>query len=242
MDGSGYRMVVIGLLLIVLATGCTLAGADAAPLTPVGGTGASQPTATPTVEILPTQTLETLPVPTDSGPIDVFGTQTAVALTPGGDTTTEPGGAVTPPGETPTQAITPVPQVSTTPTVPGTTCPPTHTVQQGETLYRIALKYGLTYQELAAANGITNPDRIMAGMVLTIPGCGGTTGGGTTSVDLMPGDTIADNGDIIHIVQQGENLYRIALHYGVNWQVLAAYNKISGETIYVGQEIRIPTK
>lgn len=43
-----------------------------------------------------------------------------------------------------------------------------HVVQSGETLSGIARKYGTTYQALAAANGIKNPDRIYVGQKITI--------------------------------------------------------------------------
>jgi cell wall-associated NlpC family hydrolase len=44
-----------------------------------------------------------------------------------------------------------------------------------------------------------------------------------------------------HVVQPGENLYRIALRYGVSVSVLAAYNHVSDPTrLSVGQVLRIP--
>ncbi|MCB8986542.1 MAG: LysM peptidoglycan-binding domain-containing protein [Ardenticatenaceae bacterium] len=46
----------------------------------------------------------------------------------------------------------------------------THTVQVGETMFRIATNYGVTVAELAAANGITDPSLLYVGQVLTIPG------------------------------------------------------------------------
>ncbi len=49
------------------------------------------------------------------------------------------------------------------------TPPLTHTVQRGETLGAIALRYGLTWQELAAANGLANPHWISVGQVLALP-------------------------------------------------------------------------
>ncbi len=46
---------------------------------------------------------------------------------------------------------------------------PTHTVQAGENLFRIALRYGRRLNTLASANGITDPTRIYVGQVLVIP-------------------------------------------------------------------------
>lgn len=46
----------------------------------------------------------------------------------------------------------------------------THTVQAGETLAEIANQYGVAVMELVNANAITNPNRIMPGQVLIIPG------------------------------------------------------------------------
>ncbi len=44
-----------------------------------------------------------------------------------------------------------------------------HTVQPGDNLYRIGLRYGFTFQELATYNGITNPDRLEVGQQIRIP-------------------------------------------------------------------------
>ena len=50
-----------------------------------------------------------------------------------------------------------------------------HTVQAGETLYRIALKYERTVDAVAQANNITNPNLIYVGQELTIPGASTAT-------------------------------------------------------------------
>jgi len=49
------------------------------------------------------------------------------------------------------------------------TVPTLHIVQDGETLYSIALQYGLTWDVMAAANGIINPDLVFVGQNLVIP-------------------------------------------------------------------------
>ncbi len=56
-----------------------------------------------------------------------------------------------------------------------------------------------------------------------------------------PTEQTSAAGEIIHVVQAGENLYRIALRYGLTFQELAAYNGIANpNALSIGQEIRIP--
>jgi LysM repeat protein len=149
----------------------------------------------------------------------------------------------TSPVETPTQppsTSTPTPTTvpaTAVPTTPGTTATPTptpypsgsttHTVQRGENLFRIALRYGTTVQAIASANGIANPALIYVGQVLTIP-----SGGQPPS---PPGDGTS------YTVQPGDNLFRIALRYNLNYLYLAQYNGIANPSrIYVGQVLHIP--
>ncbi len=48
-------------------------------------------------------------------------------------------------------------------------------------------------------------------------------------------------GERIHVVQPGENLYRIGLQYGLSWVAIAEYNGITNpDAISAGQELRIP--
>ena len=44
----------------------------------------------------------------------------------------------------------------------------------------------------------------------------------------------------IHIVQPGETLFRIGLHYGITWQTLMAVNGLTSITIYPGQQLISP--
>ena len=102
-----------------------------------------------------------------------------------------------------------------------------HVVQPGENLFRIALRYGVTVDALAAVNGLSNVSHIYVGQRLVIP-----TGGAT-------GSTTPSSG--VHVVQRGENLFRIALRHGVTYQAIAAANGIANPNhIYVGQRLVIP--
>lgn len=69
----------------------------------------------------------------------------------------------------------------------------------------------------------------------------------TTTITVTPNPvtntntTLTCNYTRIHTVQEGENLFRIGLRYGVSFTTLAACNNIIDPTrIYVGQQIRVP--
>ncbi len=47
---------------------------------------------------------------------------------------------------------------------------------------------------------------------------------------------------IIHVVQRGENLFRIALRYGTTVQAIMAANGLTDYTIHAGQQLRIPVQ
>lgn len=115
----------------------------------------------------------------------------------------------------------------------------TYVVKPGENLFRIALKHGLTTQELAAYNGIVNPDRVYAGQVLRIPDKG-TTSTQTQPQAVLPA-TNATSSETTHLVKRGEILSRIALQYGVSSIAIAQANGISNPSlIYAGQTLVIP--
>jgi LysM repeat protein len=140
----------------------------------------------------------------------------------------------TPPTEIPPTEVAPTevpPTAAPAPTTAPSSGTTTYTVQRGDTLYSIARRYGTTVEAIAAANGIANPSRIRVGQTLTISGATGVpapapSGGGTT-----------------YVVKRGDNLFRIALRYGISYAYLAQYNGIADPSrIYVGQVLKIPSQ
>jgi LysM repeat protein len=238
MSGSARRTVILAVGVLLLAAGvggCTLAGASAAPLTPVEPGAVVEPADSgegeaPTEEIIPT--------PTEVAPIDVFGTQTAMAPAPEGEegeATPEPTGEGEGAETTPEPAETAEAPATEAPAASGDGCPATYTIQSGDTLFSIARRCGLTVDQLASANGISNPDQLSVGQELSIP----TGTGAATSTGTGTGATSGSGS--VHVVQAGENLFRIALSYGLTYQELANYNNITDPaSIVVGQEIQIP--
>jgi LysM repeat protein len=74
-----------------------------------------------------------------------------------------------PPAQPPPPTATPQPPPQQPPTKPGT-----YVVQPGDSFSRIAARYGITAQALAAANGLTTSSVIYTGQVLNIPAAGQT--------------------------------------------------------------------
>ncbi len=105
---------------------------------------------------------------------------------------------------------------------------PVYVVRRGDTLYSVARRYGTTVNAIVRANGLRNPNWIYVGQRLVIPG--------TTAAS-----SYSSSGSV-HVVQRGENLFRIALHYGTTVQALALANNLSSiSLIYVGQRLVIPS-
>jgi LysM repeat protein len=121
----------------------------------------------------------------------------------------------------------------------------TYTVQSGDNLYRISLRFGTTVAALQQANGIANANLIYVGQVLNIP-AGGTapfptmtpTPAPAGSPTATPAPPPAGTGT--YVVQPGDTLNRIAIKFGTNWVALAQLNGIANPNlIYVGQVLRV---
>ena len=98
-----------------------------------------------------------------------------------------------------------------------------YTVKKGDTLSKIAAKYGTTYQKLAEYNGIANPNAISIGQKIKIPGSGVRT----------------------YTVKAGDSLWAIAasqLGNGARYKEIKTMNGLTSNTIHKGQTLRLPAK
>ncbi len=101
----------------------------------------------------------------------------------------------------------------------------TYTVKQGDTLYGISNQYGVSANELAKINNITN-NILKIGQILTIPNNSGT------NPDSM----------FIYTVTKGDNLYNIAKKYNTTVQEIIKLNNLKSTNLSIGQKIKIPEK
>ena len=99
-----------------------------------------------------------------------------------------------------------------------------YTVKAGDTLYRIALEYGVTVRQLVAVNNIVQPRLIRLGQKIVIP---------ITSSSQSFG--------MKYTVVSGDTLSEIALRYGVTVDQLVKTNQINDPNlIYIGQMLTLP--
>lgn len=101
---------------------------------------------------------------------------------------------------------------------------PVYIVQEGDNLWDIAQRFGVSVDDLTQVNHITDPSRIKAGDRLVIPGLPGVQG-------------VLD----AQIVPFGENLRSLSRRYDVPVKMLARLNHlVNPQEIYAGMPLIIP--
>ncbi len=114
-------------------------------------------------------------------------------------------------------------------------------VRRGDTLSKIAHRFGVSQRSLARANGLRNRHRIRVGQVLRIPGRHGRP----TTVARAPARVApkpAPPREATHYrVRRGDSLSLIASRFGVSETKLARVNGLRNRNrIHVGQTLTIP--
>ena len=105
----------------------------------------------------------------------------------------------------------------------------TYVVGWGDTLSRIAYRYGTTVSAIVQANGLSNPNLIFVGQRLSMPGSG--------SAPASPPTTASG----VYVVQRGDTLGAIAARHNTTVQKLVQLNGLTNPNfIMVGQRLAVP--
>ena len=96
-----------------------------------------------------------------------------------------------------------------------------YVVQNGDSLWKIANKYGITVDELKNLNGLTN-NNLTVGQILEIPG-----------------NSDDSNNSGTYTVKSGDSLWKIANQYGLTVAELKALNGLTSDNLSVGQVLKV---
>jgi murein DD-endopeptidase MepM/ murein hydrolase activator NlpD len=101
---------------------------------------------------------------------------------------------------------------------------PTYTIQSGDTLNVIAVKFGVSVDDIIKANNIANPNILSAGEQIIIPGLEGVTGN-LTAEDIP----------------LGANLANLSVQYQFPMENLVKLNKVTSPCeVYAGSSLILP--
>lgn len=100
-------------------------------------------------------------------------------------------------------------------------------ISRGDNLWTIARAFNVSARDLADANGLTNAALIKPGQVIVIP---------------ITGGVVAPAGSGTHSVRRGESLWTISRRYKVSMQDLRTWNGLAGDTIRIGQKLKVGVK
>lgn len=105
-----------------------------------------------------------------------------------------------------------------------------HTIEPGDTLLALALKYDTTVEALEAANWISDPSGLQLGQKLLVPGKDGE----------LP-DPILWAPTAVHEVASGDTILGLAEEYGSSVEDILALNPaLEPNAMQIGQQIAVP--
>ena len=110
-----------------------------------------------------------------------------------------------------------------------------HRVQRGETVSKIAKRYGTSNNAIRYANNLNRRNFIVTGQVLNIPTS-------KTVVYKAPKYTPKKRKkSTAHVVKGGDSLWIIAKRYGTTTQQIQQANGLTGTRLSIGQTLKIPS-
>lgn len=114
----------------------------------------------------------------------------------------------------------------------------THKVRSGESLSRIAKKYGTTTAKLQSTNKLKSTS-LAVGQILNIPSNKSVYVASKVATPKVKPSGEQSRKTITHTVRSGEYLGRIAARYKVSTSSLRSLNRLKSDTLFVGQKLKV---
>jgi LysM repeat protein len=143
------------------------------------------------------------------------------------------------------------PMIDTMPIMDG----PVYTVQKGDTLSSIASMYGTSWKKLAEYNALSNPNKLLVGQEIRIPGGRSATvapvsrptapvvsAKSTTSAKPTASAKAPIKQGASYVIQRGDTLSGIASRAGLTVNEIKAANALDSNRIVAGKSLSIPKK
>lgn len=114
-----------------------------------------------------------------------------------------------------------------------------YTIVSGDTVSRIAAKFGVSTASLLSANGLGARSVIYAGSTLAIPAA--QPAASAAPIAIVPTVSVTPVGNTAHVIKQGETIASIAKSYGKSVQAVLSANGLGWSSIiYSGRTLVIP--
>lgn len=127
---------------------------------------------------------------------------------------------------------------------PGQPRPTEHVVQRGETLYSIGRRYGLSADEVRAANSLSG-NNVRVGQTLAIPGkssaaAAASASAATPNAAAPEAEKPKSPPDIYYTARRGDTWLGIALDHGLTLSEIQSINHVpEGSVLKVGQRVKV---
>ncbi|MCO6401191.1 MAG: LysM peptidoglycan-binding domain-containing protein [Verrucomicrobia bacterium] len=127
----------------------------------------------------------------------------------------------------------------------------TYTVASGDSLSKIANRFGVTAREIAQLNGVKDPNKIRVGQSLKLPSYASASGDSAAvsapkaaasapkAAKKAAAPAVAGSGE--YVVQSGDSLSKIAVKHGTTVKALKEVNHLQSDLIRLGQKLKLPS-
>ena len=116
-----------------------------------------------------------------------------------------------------------------------------HKVRKGETLSKIAQKYGVSVSNLRAWNNLGKSSYLRIGQRLAVSSKGAKKSSSTAVAASSAKSRSGSSASKYHTVRKGESLWTISQKYkGISAEDIKRENNLKGNAIRPGQRLKIP--